>query len=469
MNRHHYRRENNSKPSKKRSKDLAQNPLSPKVYVPLLIFGILVVIYAFWNPFSAPALTLGGKEAKLADFNHLKVTVVADGSEPAKSGARKVKIAFSGAQAKEPISVKDNLMIISNHGVLNFKTNDKYVDLSTGKDTISGLVYGVKLPTDHIAVQVFSDQQKLLKQTPFQPVTFPLEIKNLYLQGAIQKSADQPKIEVGIYLKNNNRYEDNALWDQVDEKSKQNQNVLNVSNGGIETTIKNTSIRYKLTPDEVIQTTFYTTSTKKSQVVTELKRYVDGEPIPKKLRFTWEIEFKDQKYSLIYQDDTGKMQKAALKEAKTGNFETFAKAREIPDPAPPTTTVKQPDSAASTSSSSAASSSAPTTSTLQSTASTEVQHRVLALLIKHWPTPLNQSQTKLFTLTSNNTGGNYTGVITYTYTTNNQINRIDVMNYDLKNDGAITYKSISQYSPSDFTGNIFSDVTNDMLNNYFSE
>ena len=467
-----YRRETRIKSKKNRTIDTKQNPLSPKIYVPLIIFGIFVVIYALWNPFSPPSMTIGGKEAKLSDFTKMNVKAEVLNMLPDKAGGQEIKITFSGAKVVAPVPVKENLTFISNHGVLTFKPTDKYIDLSTGNDSITGILYGMKIPNDHIAIQLFSDQQKLVKQTSFQPMTFPVLIKKLYLQGELQKAPDQPNLQIGIYLKNNNRYEDNKLWDQYDDKLKQNNRVINVSNGGIRTTIRNNAIYYDLKADESIQATFYDDPIRKSQVVTELHRYVDGETIPKKYLYSWKIEFKNDKYSLIYIDGKGNTQRTPLKMSRSGKFETFSKAREIPEPTQPDTTLKTPDqatSASSVSSSESSSSATPSPDNIQSLAVKEVENRVLALLIKNWPTPLTQSQIKLFTITANNNSGNYTGIVTYTYLTNGQPNKIDVMNYDLKTDGMISYHALSQYSPNDFNGNIFMDVSNQMMNIYFGE
>ncbi|BDR57327.1 hypothetical protein [Xylocopilactobacillus apis] len=463
----HYRRENRSRKSKVRSKDIKQNPLSPKIYVPLIIFGIIVVIYALWNPFSPPSLTIGGKEGKLSDFNKVNVTIKAASPYPEKSGGRQVKLTFTSSEIKEPIPVKDNITVISNHGALTFKTDDKYVDLSTGKDTITGTLYGIDIPNDHLGIQIFSDQQKLVKQTILKPVVFPMLIKNLYLQGTYQKSSKGPKMEIGIYLKSNTRYEDNVLWNEEDQEEKRNLSVLNTANGAVHTKIQNNAIYYSLKPDEVIQAAFYNDSLTKSQVITKLNRYVDGDTVPEKYRFEWEIEFKNNSYRLIYHDENGNRQKSPLKTAKTGNFESFSQARDIPDPAPPSTTVSPTDSSGASSTSSSSSSASQTSDKVQITPSPEVKNRVLALLIKHWPTQLNQSQIKLFSLTSDNNNGVNSGTITYTYMTNGQPNKIHVTDYQLKNDGTVNYKATSAYSPNDFSGNIFSDISNSDLSTYF--
>lgn len=460
----HYSRKKQQKLKKERAQATKQNPISPKIYIPLIIFGIIVVIYALWNPFNPPSLTMGGTEAKLSDFSNLDVKASVSSPYPEKSGGRKVKFTFEGATSKSPISVKDNITIISNHGVLTFKTDDKYVDLSSGKDSISGILYGVKVPVDHLAVQIFSDQQKLVKQTSLKPVTFPLEIKNLYLQGVIQKSSDSPKMEIGIYLKSNTRYEDNVLWNQYDENKKRDLSHLNASNGEIDTEFKGTSIYYDLSPDEAIQAAFYNEENAKSQVVTALHRYVDGDQIPKEYSNHWQIKFKDNKYTLIYQDASGKEMKAPLKAAKTGNFENFSQARKIPDPAPPTTTVTRPDSPDEQNVNTTTQT---TDVNISQMPATEIEHRVLALLIKHWPTQLTQTQTKLFSMSRNSNGGKFDGEITYTYTTNGQVNKIIVMKYSLKNDGSINYQSTSQYSPNDFSGNIVSDISKEVLESYF--
>ena len=140
-----------------------------------------------------------------------------------------------------------------------------------------------------------------------------------------------------------------------------------------------------------------------------------------------------------------------------GTFERFSQALDIPDPVVQATQVE------------------PVTQTNNIVSSTpkdkvsqidsqEVQQRLLALLLKNWPTRLNPSQVKLFTVHPESDHGQ----VTYTYTTNGKKNSIQVMQYQLKEDGTINFKATSRYSPNDFTSNIFTDIDKNVLQIFFN-
>ena len=452
----HYHRKRVDK-KQARSKNNRTKSLSPLVYLPLLFLGILIVIYAVWNPFSSPAVTIDHQAVKITDFKKLNVKIKTASVYPEKSGGRAVKLYFSGNKVEVPISLKDNLTVISNHGVLTFKTSEKYLDLSNGKDSVTGTVYGVRLPQEKLAIQIFSDQQKLLVQSNFQTITFPLKIKNLYLQGSYQKSPQDPPKQIGLYLTSNTRYESNVSWDEKNPDLNRTDHYLNVTNGLIDTSIKGQIISYYLKPEEAIQATFYNDPLTNKDVTTKLNRYVAGIEIPKDYKYSWKIEYQNNQYTLVYEDNNKKEQRSILKMTQKGTFERFSQALDIPDPVVQATQVE------------------PVTQTNNIVSSTpkdkvsqmdsqEVQQRLLALLLKNWPTGLNPSQVKLFTVHPESDHGQ----VTYTYTTNGKKNSIQVMQYQLKEDGTINFKATSRYSPNDFTSNIFTDIDKDVLKNFFN-
>lgn len=458
----HYHRQRSAKSAKLTPKKTWKNRLSPRIYLPLLILGVLVVIYAIWNPFTAPALTINHQEIQATAFKKLRVKAEIASVYPEKAGGRKVKFIFSGNKITTPIVLKDSLTVISKHGVLTFKANDKYLDLSTGEDSISGVLYGVNLPQEKIAIQIFADQQKLLVQSDFQELTFPLKLRNLYLQGNYQKNSAEPMKQVGLYLTSNTHYEGNVAWKEQNQTQNRTEHFLNVANGVIDTKIEPGIIRYYLRPEETVQAVFYQDPLTQKDITTKLNRYVAGIKIPPNYQYSWEIEYKDNQYSLIYYDQNQQLKRANLSPTKTGTFVRFSQALDIPDPVAPTTQVTSVESTAPAS--------PPTPSTtpkpagdVSQTAPQEVQQRLLALLLKKWPTQLNPSQIKLFTITNQVNQG----TITYTYTTNGKKNPIQVMQYVLKNDGTIDYKATSPYSPNSFRGNIFSEVDQATLSRFF--
>lgn len=465
----HYHRKRVDK-KQARSKNNRTKSLSPLVYLPLLFLGILAVIYAVWNPFSSPAVTIDHQAVKITDFKNLNVKIKTASVYPEKSGGRAVKLYFSGNKVGVPIPLKDNLTVISNHGVLTFKTSEKYLDLSNGQDSVVGTVYGVKLPQEKLAIQIFSDQQKLLVQSNFQTITFPLKIKNLYLQGSYQKSPQDPQKQIGLYLTSNTRYESNVSWDEKNQDLNRTDHYLNVTNGLIDTSIKGQIISYYLKPEEAIQATFYNDPLTNKDVTTKLNRYVAGIEIPKDYKYSWKIEYQNNQYTLVYEDNNQNKQRSILKATQKGTFERFSQALDIPDPVAlatqvepvtPAEPVTQTNNVVSSSPKDKVSNPPRNVSQMEPQ---EVQQRLLALLLKNWPTKLNPSQVKLFTVHSESDHGQ----VTYTYTTNGKKNSIQVVQYQLKEDGTINFKATSRYSPNDFSGNIFTDIDKNVLKNFFN-